>query len=189
MYRCHLQTDYHPLTDITYVETSLSRWIMCHACYTGHSPTHIWNKTIHLLICKIQLNVGITIYYECDSWWSGHNQFWGMILALYSRDWGKKKHKNINVSISNSTADSNLELPKLQSSCSVCWQQIKQKIKGSHLKHPMYKQKWKVSCKSHKYLHHPTAIYKNINSQFNSLSWIQKIQYPVTHFQVHKNDI
>jgi len=67
MYRRHLQTDNRPLTDITYVEASLSWWIMCHACYTWHSPTHIWNKTNHLLICRIKWNVGIAMYYECDS--------------------------------------------------------------------------------------------------------------------------
>lgn len=97
---------------------------------------------------------------------SGHNQFQGMILALYSRDWEGKKKKNISVSINNSTAVSTLELPNWQSSFSLCWQQIKQKIKSSHLQHPMYKEKWKISCKSHKYLHPPTAIHKNINSQF-----------------------
>ena len=96
---------------------------------------------------------------------SGHNQFQYMILALYSRDWGGGT-KNISVSINNSTTDSNLELPNWQSSCSVCWQQIKQKIKSSHLQHRMYKDKWKISCKSHKYLPPPTAIHKNINSQF-----------------------
>ena len=93
---------------------------------------------------------------------SGHNKFQGMILALYSRDW----EKITTISINNRTADSNLELPNWQPSCSVCWQQIKQKIKSSHLQHPMYKEKWKISCKSHKYLHPPTAIHKNINSQF-----------------------
>ena len=146
-----------PLTDITYVETSLSQWIMCHACYTRHSPTHIWNKTIYLVICRIKWNVGTTIYYERESWWK-----WPYPISRYdpgiTLEGLRKKHKNISISINNSTDDSYLLLPNWQSSSSVCWQQIKHIIKISHLQHPVYKEKYKISCKYHKYLHPPTAV-------------------------------
>jgi hypothetical protein len=105
---------------------------------------------------------------------SGHKQFQGMILALYWRDW--EKYKNLRLRKGNGTADSNLELPNWQSSCSVCWQQIKHKIKISHLQYTMQKDKWKISYESHKNVHPPTANTRISTSKFNSKAWIWKIQ-------------
>jgi len=163
MYRCHLQTIIHLLTSLMLRLPCPDESCAMPATLDTLPPTSGKKRSIYwyvesngMLVSLFIMNVIVDeVAITSFEVWSWH----------YTQG-TEKKHKNISISINNSTADSNPKLPKWQSSCSVCWQQIKQNIKGSHLQHSMYKEKWKASCKSYKYLHPPTAIYKNTNSQF-----------------------